>query len=205
MKISEDNYNFVKDLIIKFNEMEDIKKIKTFAKGGGKETFFRVTLRNQIRIVAIIDSKASTIISVSTLIVTLVIAMLGGNFAYAGAESLQNYSEELPFFVLLIFELAAIFFALISTQYELMLDKKTVMGSPMQFTLLKDKKIDLSFYMNRMEEILTSNEELYKTLSVDVFFMRKVILGKRKYLNIAYATFFLGFLGAIGLLIWLYL
>ncbi|RLD69291.1 MAG: hypothetical protein DRI95_00520 [Bacteroidetes bacterium] len=181
--------------------MEDVVKTTAFAKGGGKETLFRVTLRNQIRIIAIIDSKAGTIINVSTLIVTLALAMLGGNLAYAGSESLQNYSEELPFFILLIFELLAILFALISTQFELMMDNKKVMASPMQFTLLKDEKINLTDYMIRMEEILTSNDELYKTLSVDVFFMRKIILGKRKYLNIAYALFFLGFVGAIGFLI----
>ena len=185
--------------------MEDVVKTTVFAKGGGKETLFRVTLRNQIRIIAIIDSKAGTIINVSTLIVTLALAMLGGNLAYGGADALQDFNHELPFFVLLVFELLAILFALISTQFELMMDNKKVMQSPMQFTLLEDKNINLSFYMSRMEEILASNEELYKTLSVDVFFMRKIILGKRKYLNIAYASFFLGFVGAIGFLISLYI
>ncbi len=181
--------------------MEDVSKTKTFAKGGGKETLFRVTLRNQIRIVAIIDSKAGTIINVSTIIVTLSLALLGGNLAYSRAEALQNYMDELPFFVLLVFELFAIMFAMISTQYELIMSNKKVMGSPMQFTLLKDNKINLDEYMSRMDEILISNEELYKTLSVDVFFMRKVILGKRKYLNMAYVAFLLGFIGAIGFII----
>jgi len=184
--------------------MEDVKKERVFAKGGGKETLFRVTLRNQIRIIAIIDRKASTIISVSTLIVTLSLAMLGGNLAYGGATALQNINDELPFFVLLVFELMAIMFAMISTQFELIMDSKKVMGSPMQFTLLKDEKINMTDYMSRMDEILISNEELYKTLSVDIFFMRKVILGKRKYLNISYVTFILGFIGAVGLLVWLY-
>ena len=70
--------------------MEDVNKKKIFAKGGGKETLFRVTLRNQIRIIAIIDSKASTIISVSTLIVTLSLALLGGNLVYSRAEALSE-------------------------------------------------------------------------------------------------------------------
>ena len=181
--------------------MEDVKKIKVFAKGGGKETLFRVTLRNQIRIIAIIDNKASTIINVSTIIVTLSLALLGGNLMYAKAEALHHYMNVLPFFILLIFELLAIMFALISTQFELIMDNKKVMGSPMQFTLLKDNSINLDDYMQRMEEILVSNEELYKTLSVDMFFMRKVILGKRKYLNLAYVSFLLGFIGALGLII----
>ena len=180
--------------------MEDVRITKTYAKGGGKETLFRVTLRNQIRIVAIIDSKAGTIISVSTLIVTLALAMLGGNLVYGGTAALQNINDELPFFILLIFELFAIMFAMISTQFELIMDNKKLMGSPMQFTLLRDDKINMADYMSRMEEILTSNDELYKTLSVDVFFMRKVILGKRKYLNLAYLTFILGFIGAVVLL-----
>ena len=124
--------------------------------------------------------------------------MLGGNLAYSKTGALQNFIDELPFFVLLIFELFAIMFAMISTQYELIMSNKETLGSPMQFTLLKDSKINFSDYMSRMEEILVSNEELYKTLSVDVYFMRRVILGKRKYLNISYVTFFMGFLGAIG-------
>jgi len=107
----------------------------------------------------------------------------------------------LPFFFFLILELLAIMFALLSTQFELIMDNKKVMGSPMQFTLLKDNSINLADYMQRMEEILISNEELYKTLSVDMFFMRKVILGKRKYLNLAYLSFLLGFVGAVALIV----
>lgn len=181
--------------------MENVNNKKTFAKGGGKETLFRVTLRNQIRIIAIIDRKASTIINVSTIIVTLSLALLGGNLMYSRAEALKDYINVLPFFLLLIFELLAIMFALLSTQFELIMDNKKVLGSPMQFTLLKDNSINLADYMQRMEEILISNDELYKTLSVDMFFMRKVILGKRKYLNLAYVSFLLGFVGAIGLII----
>ena len=181
--------------------MEDVKKLKMFAKGGGKETLFRVTLRNQIRIIAIIDNKANAIINVSTIIVTLSLALLGGNLLYSRAEALKDFIDEMPFFILLIFELFAIMLAMISTQFELIMSNKKVMGSPMQFTLLKDNTINIEDYMKRMEEILVSNEELYKTLSVDMFFMRKVILGKRKYLNLSYLAFLLGFVGAIGLII----
>ncbi len=179
--------------------MEDRRSKKIFAKGGGKETLFRVTIRNQIRIVAIIDRKANTIISVSTLIVMLSLGLLGGNLAYSDKLT-AGFDTGLPFFVLLLFELLAILFAMISTQYELVMKQEKIIGAPMEFTLLQKAEFSLDEYMERMSEILASNEELYKVLSWDVFFLRRVIQGKRKFLNIAYLSFILGFIGAAGIM-----
>ncbi len=183
--------------------MEEENTKKSFAKGGGKETLFRVTIRNQIRIVAIIDRKANTIISVSTLIVMLSLGLLGGGLAYS-ANFTANFNTGVPFFVLLLFELIAILFAMISTQYELIMQKKERIGGPMEFTFLQSNKFRLDDYMARMDEILSSNEELYKVLSWDAFFLRNVIQGKRKFLNIAYLSFILGFIGASVIVFYAY-
>jgi hypothetical protein len=184
--------------------MENQKSKKKLAKGGGKETLFRVTIRNQIRIVGIIDRKANTIIGVSTLIVTLILGLLGGNLAYSESHDLSVLGSGVPFFILLFFELFAILFALISTQFELVMHRKEKIGGPMEFTLLRNEKFGLKDYLERMDEILSSNEELYKVLSLDAFFLRKVIQGKRRYLNIAYLFFILGFILSVVVLFYFY-
>jgi hypothetical protein len=180
------------------------KNKKLFAKGRGKETLFRVTIRNQIRIIGIIDRKANTIISVSTLIVTLTLGLLGGSLAFAFGENFIREQSSVPFFVLLFFELLAVLFAMVSTQYELIMRKKKRIGGPMEFTLLQNAVFSIDDYMLRMEEILSSNEELYKVLSWDVFFLRQVIQGKRRYLNIAYLSFIAGFIFSVLVLFNMY-
>ncbi len=186
-------------------DQEEITTGKAFAKGGGKETLFRVTLRNQLRMIGLIDQKASMIVTVSTLIVTISLGLLGGNLVMLKSEALVNFRDEMPFFVLVVFEILAILFALISTQSEMLLGKKKVLSSPMQFTLIRDRSINIDMFLERMSEILSSNEELYQVLSVDTFFLRKVILRKRFYLNISYLLFILGFIISIILFLNLYL
>ena len=50
-----------------------------------------------------------------------------------------------------------------------------------------------------MEERLASNEMIYENLSFDLYFLRRVISRKTRFLNISYMLFLVGPLVGIGL------
>ncbi len=174
---------------------------KKFAKGSGKETLFRVTIRGQIALIGIMDSKANLIISINTLLITGVLGFLSGSLYFWNGDRTLHLSDRIPFVIFLIFSLAAISFAILSTRTDLHLKKFLILQSPLQFSLSHHKKIPIKDYLRYMEEMLASNERIYENLSVDLYFLSRVISRKSRFLNISYMLFLAGLI--LGILLFL--
>ena len=172
---------------------------RKLAKGGGKETLFRVTIRGQVALIGIMDSKANLIISINTLLITGVMGFLSGSIFFWDKNRVMSLSDHIPFVIFLVFSLAAITFAILSTRTDLHLKKFLVMQSPLQFSLTHHKKIPIKEYLLYVEEMLASNEMIYENLSVDLYFLSRVISRKSRFLNISYMLFLVGLILGIGL------
>ncbi len=172
---------------------------KTYAKGGGKETLFRVTIRSQIRLIGILDSKANLVISINTLLITGVLGLLTGSLFFWQETAEFAFKDHLPFLIFLFFSLATMTYAILSTRTDLAIKKFKEMESPIQFTLTHDKKTTLPEYLEYMETVLLSNELIYKNLNLDMYFLSKVVARKSQYLNRAYTLFLAGLIIGIGL------
>jgi len=180
------------------NEIE-VTLPRNIAKGGGKETLFRVTIRGQISLIGIMDSKANLIISINTLLITGVLGFLSGSFYFWNNNRAMTLSDHLPFVIFLAFSLAAITLAILSTRTDLHLKKFLVMQSPIQFSLTHYKKVPIEDYLKYVEEMLASNEMIYENLSVDLYFLSRVISRKTRFLNISYVLFLTGLILGVGL------
>ncbi len=172
---------------------------KKYAKGGGKETLFRVTIRGQIALIGIMDSKANLIISINTLLITGVLGFLSGSLYFWNPNRTMNLGDHIPFVIFLVFSLAAISFAILSTRTDLHLKKFLVMQSPLQFSLTHHRKVPIKDYLQYVEEMLASNDLIYENLSVDLYFLSRVISRKSRYLNISYMLFLIGLILGIAL------
>lgn len=172
---------------------------RKIAKGGGKETLFRVTIRGQISLIGIMDSKANLIISINTLLITGVLGFLSGSLYFWNSNHTMSFTDHIPFIIFLIFSLAAITFAILSTRTDLHLKKFLVMQSPIQFSLTHYKKVPIEDYLKYVEEMLASNEMIYENLSVDLYFLSRVISRKTRFLNLSYMLFLVGLVLGIGL------
>ncbi len=172
---------------------------RAFAKGGGKETLYRVTVRGQVSIIGIMDKKANLVISINTLLVTGTLGLLTGTFFYELQHNKLELFNHVPLVILLVFSVVAMTFAILSTRTDLSIKKFRERFSPLQFTLSHDNELTLEEFLEKMENVLGSNEMIYENLNTDLYFLSKVIARKSYYLNIAYILFVLGLVGAVGL------
>ena len=80
------------------NDMNDMEVSlpKNLAKGGGKETLFRVTIRGQIALIGIMDSKADLIISINILLITGVPGFLSGSLYFWNGNPTMNLTNLIP-------------------------------------------------------------------------------------------------------------
>lgn len=184
--------------------MEEINQnikadIKKYAKGGGKETLYRVTIRSQIRLISIMDSKANLIISMNTMLITGVLALLTGSLFYWEPDREMKFMDHIPFVVFLVFALLAMAYAIFATRTDLNTRKFNIKNSPIQFTLNHHKKISISEYLVYMNDILLSNRLIYENLNLDMYFLSEIVSRKSRFLNIAYSLFLAGIVIAVGL------
>ncbi len=94
-----------------------------YAKGGGKETLYRVTIRSQIRLIGIMDSKANLIISMNTLLITGTLGLLTGSLFFIDAPREMKLVDYVPFLALLFFAIIAMTYAILSTRTDLSIKK----------------------------------------------------------------------------------
>ncbi len=183
--------------------MEEINQninpdIKKYAKGGGKETLYRVTIRSQIRLISIMDSKANLVISMNTMLITGILAMLTGSIFWQSSREMK-FMDHIPFVVLLFFSLGAMAYAIFATRTDLNTRKFNIKNSPIQYTLKHHEKASLSDYLAYMGEILLSNELIYENLNLDMYFLSEIVSRKSRLLNISYSLFLAGLIISVGL------
>ncbi len=170
-----------------------------YAKGGGKETLYRVTIRSQIRLIGIMDSKANLIISMNTLLITGTLGLLTGSLFFIDAPREMKLVDYVPFQALLFFAIIAMTYAILSTRTDLSIKKFRAKTSPMQFTLSHQKKTPVDEYLSYMEKVISSNELIYENLNLDLYFLSKVVSRKSHYLNISYTMFLIGLILSVVL------
>lgn len=180
---------------------EIIKDIKRYAKGGGKETLYRVTIRSQIRLISIMDSKANLVISMNTMLITGSLALLTGSLFYWEPDREMNFMDHIPFVVFLVFALVAMAYAIFATRTDLNTRKLNIKNSPIQYTLKHHDKVSLAEYLAYMNEVILSNELIYENLNLDMYFLSEIVSRKSRFLNISYFLFLAGIV--IGVVLFL--
>jgi predicted metal-dependent HD superfamily phosphohydrolase len=173
------------------------EKIKKSEKGKDKkdkvnrgiETMFRNTLRTHVEFSSMADKKADIMISVNTLILTAVIAVL--------ARKLDNNPHlVIPTAILTAVTLTTLVYAIIATRPQVTLGTFTNED-------IEKKRANLLFFGNfyRMElkdfhwgmtEMMNDQEYLYSSMIKDFYYLGKVLGRKYKYLRICYNIFMYG-------------
>lgn len=189
-KIEKQEHASLKDAKIEI-EKEKIKSKKNEEKKAerGIETMFRNVMRTHVSFSAMADNKANIMISVNTLLITAVIAVLARKLD-------SNPHLIIPTAILTIFSLITLIFAILVTR------PKITDGS---FTKedIENKKANLLFFGNffnvslddftwGMEEMMKDRNYLYGSMIKDFYFLGQVLGQKYKYLRICYTIFMYG-------------
>ena len=186
--------NIIKQRELMADQQPEIQKP---AKAGrGVETMYRSAYRNHINLSSIADNKANMMISINTIIMSLIITVIGSGFTFTGTDLFKHLRFTIPIGVLLICCLISAIFAIISA-------RPKVTNRPLDMDAVKNRKSSLLFFGNfshlalpdfikGMSDLKGDNDLLYDNMSVDIYYLGKVLTRKYSMLRSAYNIFMVG-------------
>lgn len=180
---------------------EEVEKLKsklererTLKPDRGIETMFRTTSHNHILLSQMVDSKASILITINSIILSLIVSVL--------IRKLEENSYLLiPTILLITVCLATMVFSILASRPNISSGKFTRED-------IKNKQTNLLFFGNfhamkvedyqwGVKEMMKDADYLYGSLIKDIYYLGKVLGRKYRYLRIAYSIFMFGFVVAI--------
>ncbi len=176
----------------------DQEKGKPRKEGRSRETLFRVAYQHQGQLIQMADYKANLIISISTMIISGIIALIGFGFA-SGTGVKYQYLLAAPVIVIVLACLIALIYAIQAAKPKFVYPHISKI-SENRSSLLFFRSI-ASFtqkeYISRMKSLLESEEEIFEQMTIDLY--NQGIVLKRKYnlLRNAYTIFMLGFVASV--------
>ena len=189
-----------KVVFLAMEENQEPDKKKKDSKG--KETLYRVAYRNQIALVQIADNKANLIISINTMIISSIIAVSG--YGIVADRIVYNKANIIiPIALILLTCLTSAIFAIQAAKPKLIkaaamdLDKKKT--SLLFFGVIA--QYSQEEYLSRMNSLLTSDQDIYDTMNIDLHNQGVILNRKYELLNRAYRIFMFGFI----LSVWIFL
>ena len=171
-----------------------LEKEKTLKPDRGIETMFRTTSHNHIMLSQMVDSKASILITINSIILSLIVSVL--------IRKLEENSYLLvPTILLITVCLATMVFSILASRPNVSSGKFTRED-------IKNKQTNLLFFGNfhamkvedyqwGMKEMMKDADYLYGSLIKDIYYLGKVLGRKYRFLRIAYSIFMFGFVVAI--------
>lgn len=160
----------------------------------GIQTFYRVALRNHIKLSDIADTKANILLSVNAIIISLVLA------------NLISKLDTNPYLVYptAIFTLSCVIsmiLSIIATRPNITsgeFTKEDVANKEVNLTFFGNfHKMELKEYEWAIEELLKDKEYVYKSLTKDLYFLGKVLERKYRILRVTYTIFMIGMIVSV--------
>ncbi|MEP7109487.1 MAG: Pycsar system effector family protein [Ferruginibacter sp.] len=165
--------------------LEDIKLER------GVETFFRISERRHMELSSMAHDKASLLISINSIVVSIVLSVLITKLD-------ENRYLLFPTLLLVITCVTTIVLAVISTIPKFIKKdpkSKYKHGNEVNILFFGDfSKLTLTDYKKAMKETYKDKNELYDSLSRDIYYQGIILVWKYKYIKVAYIIFMYGFI-----------
>jgi len=191
------------------NQDRILPKKKIEKSGRTKETLFRITLRNQVRLTAIADTKANMVIGINALIISIILTV-------ASATYLQTSEVLIEHSIIVIPVLMIVIGSLLSVVYAILAARPTIIKPKINRKIDSRDKVSLLFfevfhampqkeYMREMDHLLKDKNEIYNHMTIDIHNQGKVLHRKFKLLAMSYTIFMSSFIVSVlaFLFIWL--
>ena len=162
----------------------------------GIETMFRITLNNHTKLSQIADSKANILLSVNAIIISIALSTL-----IPKLDAPRNAHLVIPSFVMIMFSVACIILAIMST-------RPKVSSGTFTRKEIEEKKVNLLFFGNfykmpleeylwAMKEMMNDRQYLYDTMIKDLYYLGIVLNRKYKLLRLTYTVFTVGIIASV--------
>lgn len=157
----------------------------------GVETMFKTTAENHTQLSQIADSKANILLSVNAIIISISLSTL-----IPKLYTEKNQHLIIPTFILLMFSVIVIIFAILSTRPKINSGSFTREG-------IQRREVNLLFFGNfhqmpyeeyewAMNELMKDPEYLYNSMVKDLYYLGLVLKRKYTLLRITYNIFMVG-------------
>ncbi|EDM43219.1 hypothetical protein SCB49_12109 [unidentified eubacterium SCB49] len=155
----------------------------------GIQTFYRVALRNHIKLSDIADTKANILLSVNAIIISVVIANLLSKLD-------SNAFLIWPTAIFVVSSTITMVLAVIATRPNVTrgeFTKKDVENKSVNLTFFGNfHKMELSQFQWAIDELIKDKDYVYSSLTKDLYFLGKVLDRKYRILRVTYTIFVIG-------------
>jgi len=182
------------------NEKNSVRK----KEGRGIETLYRSVYQYHINLSSIADNKANIMISINTIIISLVITLFGSGYTFSGQNEFASLRFVIPMAVLLVTSLVAVVFAVLSSRPNVTSKEKYELSKRDSSILFFGNfaQLHLREFVERIKELKQQNEELYDSMTIDIYYLGSVLVKKYRLLSWSYNIFMGGLvLCAIGFIV----
>jgi uncharacterized integral membrane protein len=172
---------------------DNVEKPKKAGRAA-RATLYRVTMQNQLRSIGIVDQKANIIVGINTILISIIIAVLSMESNYGAFQFLAQLDLNLPLSILLVCCFISGIMALFVVRPSPKLWSKE---TPSKLFFRDNRNTHIDLFHKRMDEIMESDESVYKTLNTDMYLFGQTVIRKYRLLGTAYLIFLLGFVTTV--------
>ena len=164
--------------------------------GRGIDTLYRTSFRNHINLSEIADGKANMMIGINTIILSVIITLAASGLTISQDFFIENLRFTVPVFLLLLGSLTSVIFAILSA-------KPNVTSEKIDINNLEESKksiiffgnfisLELSKFIEGLKKLKYDQSLLYDNMSIDLYYLGKVLAKKYKLLRYSYMIFMTG-------------
>jgi hypothetical protein len=187
-------------------EEQQIKKKEKDTSVRERQTFFRVTFKNNCNLLQIADNKANMIISINALVISSIIAIAGYG-TISDELDLAGSKMILPIALILISCLSSTILAVQAAKPKIIDKNQDVMNKGKASLLFFGEVANYTLpeYLTEVEKILPNQNEINEQMSIAVYYQGKVLKRKYNMLGYAYNIFLMGIVfGVVVFLIYMF-
>mgnify|MGYP003576457972 CR=1 FL=1 len=172
-------------------KLEKTNPNKPMKEGRGIETLYRSVYEYHINLSSIADNKANIMISINTIIISLVITLFGSGYTFSCQNEFGSLRFVIPMAVLLLTSLLAVVFAILSSRPNVTTKERYELSKKDSSILFFGNfaQLQLREFVSRINELKYQKEELYDSMSVDIYHLGSVLVKKYKLLSWSYNIF----------------
>jgi hypothetical protein len=183
---------------------EKVKKVKKAERG--RETLFRVSHNHQSKLVQIADYKANMIISVSTMVISAIVAIISyGTIADKIGDIGVLFMA--PVIIIVLSSLVSLVFAIQAARPKLIKNKRPAVTGNKTSLLFFGAMSSYSQaeFIEEMHDLLNKGDELYDHLTIDIYNQGLILKRKFNLLVYAYLILMIGFVASVLLFLTLFI
>lgn len=187
--------------------VDQVKSKKNASRSA--QTLFRVTYRTQINLIRIADNKANMIMGINAMIITVLMAIFSSQMVFTSNGINGEPVLMIPVVFIMLTALFTALFAIRAAKPRLITSKPPSIEENKKGSFLFFENIwrmSTDDYINKMEELLNSSQDIYQNMIIDIHNQAKVLHRKYRLLAIAYLIFLIGYMTSIVtfLILWLF-